>query len=88
MSYHLILLRDNANIIGIGPKLAYRIPEDLQSFQKITQESVIDKQNAVIMGRLTWESLPDKSRPLPGRLNVILSHSQEYFSDLINCHLL
>lgn len=82
MSYHLILLRDNANIIGIGPKLAYRIPEDLLSFQKITQESVIDKQNAVIMGRLTWESLPTKSQPLPGRLNVILSQSSENLANL------
>ena len=34
------------------------------------------------MGRLTWESLPDKSRPLPGRLNVILSRSQDHFSEL------
>lgn len=82
MSYHLILLRDQANIIGVGENLSYRIPEDLKSFQKITQTSESNQQNAVIMGRLTWESLPDKSRPLPGRLNVILSRSQEHFSDL------
>lgn len=82
MSYHLILLRDNANIIGIDDKLAYRIPEDLQSFQKITQECTSGKQNAVIMGRLTWESLPEKSQPLPGRLNVILSRTSENLTDL------
>lgn len=32
--------------------------------------------NAVIMGRNTWESLPQKFKPLPGRLNIILSQSQ------------
>lgn len=31
------------------------------------------KQNAVIMGRLTWESMPDDKKPLPGRINIILS---------------
>lgn len=82
MSYHLILLRDNANIIGIGNKLAYRIPEDLRSFQKITQECTTCKQNVVIMGRLTWESLPEKCQPLPDRLNVILSQSSENLTNL------
>lgn len=82
MSYHLILLRDNANIIGIDNKLGYRISEDLQSFQKITQECSPGKYNGVIMGRLTWESLPPQSQPLPNRLNVILSQSSENLSNL------
>ncbi|KAL1843403.1 hypothetical protein VTJ49DRAFT_1753 [Mycothermus thermophilus] len=33
------------------------------------------KQNAVIMGRKTWESIPERFRPLPGRLNVVISRS-------------
>ncbi len=33
------------------------------------------RQNAVIMGRTTWQSLPKSFRPLPGRINVVLSRS-------------
>ena len=82
MSYHLILARDQANIIGIEQKIGFQISEDLQFFKRITQECKSGTQNAVIMGRLTWESLPDKSRPLSGRINVILSRSSEQITNL------
>lgn len=39
---------------------------------------VTGKQNAVIMGRNTWESIPAKYRPLPHRLNIILSRKLRY----------
>ena len=35
----------------------------------------IDKQNAVIMGRKTWDSIPAKFQPLPNRINVIISRT-------------
>lgn len=43
-----------------------------------TRSLFSDKQNAVIMGRKTWESIPDNFRPLPGRLNVVLSRNSSF----------
>ena len=40
-----------------------------------------DKINAVIMGRKTWDSIPKKFRPLPGRLNFVLTKNPDYSSD-------
>lgn len=45
-------------------------------FSKITKQSAEGKQNVVLMGRKTWDSLPEKFRPLPNRLNVVLSRSE------------
>lgn len=46
--------------------------EDMERFKKLTEGHV------VIMGRKTWESLPEKYRPLPNRVNVVLSRKKEY----------
>ncbi len=59
--------------IGIGNKLPWRLKGDMQYFQYVTTEAEPGKVNAVIMGRKTWESLPEKSRPLKGRVNIVLS---------------
>lgn len=50
--------------------------KDLALFAKLTKSTNDPaKKNAVIMGRKTWESIPEKFRPLPSRLNVILSRN-------------
>lgn len=50
-------------------------PEDMLRFRELTCGRPQSKTNAVIMGRGTWESLPERSKPLPGRLNIIVSNS-------------
>lgn len=54
--------------------LPWRIPSDLQRFKELTMGK------SVLMGRKTWESLPRKVRPLPGRTNLVLSRNCDYSS--------
>ncbi|TMW65941.1 hypothetical protein Poli38472_003706 [Pythium oligandrum] len=68
---------------GIGWKNAipWRLPTDLKRFREITvrmTDENAERQHAVIMGRKTWESLPPKFRPLPQRLNVVLTRNAEF----------
>lgn len=63
---------------GIGKQghLPWKLPTDMKFFKTVTSVTTSSsKKNAVIMGRHTWESIPEKFRPLPGRLNVILTRS-------------
>jgi dihydrofolate reductase len=60
------------NCIGINNKLPWNLPEDLKRFKDLTTGKV------VIMGRKTWESLPQKFRPLPNRKNVIITRQIDY----------
>ena len=55
--------------IGRNNQLLWRLPEDLARFKALTMG------HAVIMGRKTWDSLPARFRPLPGRRNIVLSRS-------------
>jgi dihydrofolate reductase len=55
-------------VIGRGDALPWHLPEDLQHFRRATLDC------PVIMGRRTWESLPARYRPLPGRRNLVLTH--------------
>jgi dihydrofolate reductase len=48
-------------VIGIDNRLPWHLPEDMKFFRETT------RGKPVIMGRKTWESLPDAFRPLPGR---------------------
>jgi dihydrofolate reductase len=54
-------------VIGDDGALPWHLPEDLRRFRSLTMGST------VLMGRKTWDSLPEKVRPLPGRRNVVLS---------------
>jgi len=66
----LVVARASNGVIGIDGELPWRIRSDLQRFKAVT----IGKP--CIMGRKTWESLP--LRPLPGRLNLVLTKDESY----------
>ncbi len=60
--------------IGREGALPWRLPSDLRRFKRITTGEP-GEEHAVIMGRATWMSLPDRFRPLPGRSNFVLSRT-------------
>jgi dihydrofolate reductase/thymidylate synthase len=64
--------------IGCAGALPWRIPADMRYFKQLTVSTRDPlRRNAVVMGRKTYESLPPKQRPLPDRLNVVLSRTPE-----------
>lgn len=54
-------------VIGAQGDMPWHLPEDLQRFKELTSGT------AVVMGRRTWESFPERFRPLPGRVNVVIT---------------
>ena len=74
----LILAHSDENIIGTerpneaGSYIPWYIKEDMALFKKLTLACV------VVMGRKTWETLPERFRPLPGRENIVLSRDPNF----------
>lgn len=70
----LIVAHDIDRGIGRCGEIPWNVPCDMRYFRRVTsQVNDPSKTNVVIMGRKTWMSLPNKSRPLPDRLNIVLS---------------
>ena len=59
-------------VIGRDNQLIWNIPEDMAHFKALTSG------HTVIMGRKTWESLPPRFRPLPGRRNIVITRQPDY----------
>ena len=72
MNIEIIVACGIDNSIGKNNTLLWNIPEDLKNFKKITEG------HTVVMGRKTWESLPEKVRPLPNRRNIVISRNMDY----------
>jgi dihydrofolate reductase len=73
----IIVAIDKNNGIGINGKMPWRLSSDMRYFKKITTKtSDPNKRNVVIMGRKTWESLPERYRPLSDRINAVLSRKK------------
>jgi dihydrofolate reductase len=72
MKLHLIYARASNGVIGANNTLPWHLPEDLAHFKHCTLGC------PVIMGRKTWDSLPPKFRPLPGRLNVVVTRQTDW----------
>jgi dihydrofolate reductase len=74
-SVALIWAQARDRVIGASGGLPWHLPEDLALFRSLTTGST------VIMGRRTWESLPERFRPLPGRTNVVLTSDPRWSAE-------
>ena len=72
MNINMIFARAANGVIGHSNAMPWHLPEDLAHFKKLTLGS------PVIMGRKTWDSLPFRFRPLPGRTNVVITRQVDW----------
>ena len=77
-SITLIVAATLANGIGQSARLPWRLPQEMAYFARVTTAAPEGSVNAVIMGRNTWESIPAKFRPLPRRVNAVVSRSKDF----------
>ncbi len=65
----LVWAEARGGVIGAAGTMPWHLPEDGAHFRRTTAGS------AVVMGRATWDSLPERFRPLPGRTNIVLTRT-------------
>lgn len=63
----IIVAKSKNNVIGSNGSIPWDIPKDLKYFKELTEG------NTVIMGRKTYESLPKDKKPLPNRINIVIT---------------
>ncbi len=69
MTIALVVAHSRNRVIGRDGDLPWHLPSDLRRFKELTTGGT------VVMGRRTWDSLPPRFRPLPGRRNVVVSRN-------------
>ncbi len=72
MKLNLIMARAANGVVGKDGALPWHLPEDMAHFKQTTLGC------PVIMGRKTWDSLPPKFRPLPGRTNIVVTRQKNW----------
>ena len=78
ISFDVVVAMDLNSGIGKGGGLPWHLPADLKHFKQLTTTThSLSQKNAVIMGRKTWGSLPEKFRPLPGRINAVITRNKD-----------
>ena len=76
--FDIVVAADEEMGIGKDRGLPWDLPADMARFQSLTKGDADAPTNTVIMGRTTWESVPCRFQPLPGRRNVVLTRQPEY----------
>ncbi|MCV7408892.1 dihydrofolate reductase [Mycobacterium florentinum] len=71
----LVWAQSTSGVIGRNGDIPWHVPEDLARFKQVTVG------HTVVMGRRTWDSLPARVRPLPGRRNIVLSRRADFIAD-------
>jgi dihydrofolate reductase len=72
MQLGLIYARSRNGVIGKDNAMPWHLPQDLAHFKRTTLGA------PVIMGRKTWDALPPKFRPLPGRRNIVVTRDPQW----------
>jgi dihydrofolate reductase len=72
MTFTIIAAMEQSRGVGKDNAMPWHLSADLKHFAKTTMGG------AVIMGRKTWESIPDAYRPFKGRLNIVISRQEDY----------
>lgn len=75
MRINLIYARARNGVIGADNTLPWHLPQDLAHFKRLTAGA------PVIMGRRTWDSLPPRFKPLPGRTNIVVTRQSDWKSE-------
>ena len=75
MKLSIVAAIARGGVIGRDNTIPWRIREDMERFRALTTG------HAVVMGRRTWDSLPDRFRPLPGRRNVVVTRNGAWHAD-------
>ncbi|PPF42416.1 dihydrofolate reductase [Pseudoclavibacter sp. AY1F1] len=75
MTVGLVWAQARGGVIGAEGGIPWHVPEDLAHFKAVTLK------HPVIMGRKTWDSLPERFRPLPGRRNIVVTRQPDWAAE-------